>query len=956
MGRAECEETDPTMASDRPLVSIIVTSYNYAHYIGQTIASVLAQTYDNWELIISDDASVDNSLEVIRSFTDPRISVIGSETNRGGAIAYGEAYTLCGGKYFTSLDSDDYIEPNKLEKQVQYLEEHPEVDILGTFVLEVDANGHIIGDAGAHQVWFNQEIDLNQPDNWLWQNHLCHSSALIRKVFHDRVGLTNPNLPYTADYEFWVRCLIAGARFHVLLDQLTYYRAHGGNVTHMNPLRSLVEASYIQTLLKPYLLEINRSDLVDKAIHLGHEQCRSRRVDKNLTANILDQLLFPEDGSGNFEQFQERLFSPARAEALIIGKVFDSFYVKVQSLEAHANNLQKALADKDAYINNVEAQAKTLQQAVVDQEAHIRDMGIHISNLETHISNVEAHANNLERALADKDSHINNLEAHATNLQKAISLKESQIQGLESRGATIESRIGVLEHALQQELDENSALENELCEIKNSFAWASILKYRGLRDRHFPLGTRRRHSYDLVKGAIRALVSPGAPRSDLGHYPMSNLVSEAFNTPEAGSLDHDPAAKAFIGKKLEYRPSASSLKIACLTWTIPYPPDTGGKNRSYNLLRYLAQHHEVHLHIPVWEASTVPADLLDIMASITMHQLSGSFTRNSYLSKVIRGVPAHVASLYTTQSVADFQRTIASNPVNLILVDEAHLAPYAWPLSQTPCILMRQKVDHLYFRDVFLRAPFGQEKAKALREWFLFRLYENRLWSRFTRGVVVSEIERQTYLKLNTTLDLAVIPNGVDISHFRVTPLPKNQHPTILLNGTMSYYANVDAAVWFVETIFPLILHHLPKTKLLIVGQNPVEQVQRLARDAQVVVTGSVPDMRDYLSQSNVVVIPLRIGHGTRLKVLEAMAAGRPVVSTSIGAEGLDAQAGKHLLLADNPIQFAADVMEILTNPRLAESIASDARQFVENLYSWPIIGEKLSQYCQLVANSTVKQ
>ena len=519
--------------------------------------------------------------------------------------------------------------------------------------------------------------------------------------------------------------------------------------------------------------------------------------------------------------------------------------------------------------------------------------------------------------------------------------------------SNLKHRIAVLEYTLRQELDEKSALERELLEIKNSFAWVSILKYRVVRDRLFPIRTRRRGAYDRVKSTCRGLVSPETPRSGFFHAPKPGLVSEAFNTPIAPSVDL--AAKTFTGKKLEYRPSASSLKIACLTWTIPYPPDTGGKNRSYNLLRYLAQHHEVHLHVPVWEASTVAPELLDIMASITMHQLNRSFTKKSYRSKVIRGVPAPVAGLHTTQSVAEFQQMIAAEPVDLILVDEAHLAPYAWPLSQMPCILMRQKVDHLYYRDVFLRAPFGQEKAKALREWFSFRLYENRLWNRFTRGVVVSEIERQTYLKLNPKLDLAVIPNGVDLSHFRVTPLPSNQAPTILLNGTMSYYANVDAAVWFVEKIFPLILHILPQTMLLIVGQNPVDAVQRLARDGQIIVTGSVPDMRDYLNQSNVVAIPLRIGHGTRLKVLEAMAAGRPVVSTPIGAEGLDAQAGKHLLLADNPTQFAAGVIEILTKPQLAERMAGDARQFVESAYAWPVIGEKLSQYCQLVANSPVK-
>jgi glycosyltransferase involved in cell wall biosynthesis len=245
---------------------------------GRTIGSVLAQTYDNWELIVSDDGSTDNSIEVIRSFTDPRITLITSETNRGGAVAYAEAYTRCHGKYFTSLDSDDYIVPTKLEKQVKYLEEHPDVNILSTLVHEVDASGQIIGDEGLHQMWFNQEIDLNRPDSWLWQNHLCHSSALIGKAFHDRVGLTNPKLPYTADYEFWVRCLIAGGHFHVLPEKLTYYRAHGGNVTHKNPDRSLVEIAYIQSQLKPYLMKINRSDLFDKTIYLVHEQCAKRGI------------------------------------------------------------------------------------------------------------------------------------------------------------------------------------------------------------------------------------------------------------------------------------------------------------------------------------------------------------------------------------------------------------------------------------------------------------------------------------------------------------------------------------------------------------------------------------------------------------------------------------------------------------------------------------------------------
>ncbi len=450
----ECEKSKFNMTSDSPLVSIVVTSYNYAHYIGQTIGSVLAQTYDNWELIVSDDGSTDNSIEVIRSFTDPRITLITSETNRGGAVAYAEAYKLCHGKYFTSLDSDDYIVPTKLEKQVKYLEEHPDVNILSTLVHEVDASGQIVGDEGLHQMWFNQEIDLNRPDSWLWQNHLCHSSALIRKAFHDRVGVTNPRLPYTADYEFWVRCLIAGGHFHVLPEKLTYYRAHGGNVTHKNPDRSLVEIAYIQTQLKPYLMKINRSDLFYKTIYLVHEQCEKRGIDKNLRANIFEQLLLAADGADNFERFQEKLWSPARVEALVIGGVVDSFSEKVQSLTSHATERGIHISDLENHLGNVEAHAQSLQQGLADKEAHISKMGNHIGNLETHIGNVQAHASNLEQVVADKETHIGNLEthisnvqAHASNLEQVVADKETHIGNLENHISNVQAHTRNLQQA-----------------------------------------------------------------------------------------------------------------------------------------------------------------------------------------------------------------------------------------------------------------------------------------------------------------------------------------------------------------------------------------------------------------------------------------------------------------------------------------------------------------------------
>jgi predicted nucleic acid-binding Zn-ribbon protein len=438
--------------------------------------------------------------------------------------------------------------------------------------------------------------------------------------------------------------------------------------------------------------------LADKETHIGNLETHIGNVQAH-TSNLEQVLADKETHIGNLE-------------------------THISKLQAHTSNLEQVLADKETHIGNLEthisevqAHTSNLQQALADKETHI-------GNLETHISEVQAHTSNLQQALADKETHIGNLETRANNLTQAVTLKESQIQGLEERLATIENKFEVLEGALRWEMGEKTSLQLELREIKNSLAWMSIAKYQGLRDRLLPLGTRRRQSYGLVKGALRALVSSDSPRSELVPGQTPGLVSEPFNTPEAVSLDYELLAKTLTGKKLEYRPSDSSLKIACLTWTIPYPPDSGGKNRSYNLLRYLAQHHEVHLHVPFFEASAIPSNLRNIMASITLYELGHSFSRESYRSKIIRGIPAAVAGFSTTQTVAEFQQKIARESADLILIDEAPLAPYAWPLSQIPCILMRQKVDHLYFRDVFLRAPFGKEKANALREW---------LWLDFTK-------------------------------------------------------------------------------------------------------------------------------------------------------------------------------------------------------------------------------
>jgi glycosyltransferase involved in cell wall biosynthesis len=168
------------MVSRSPLVSIKIASYNHGRFIGQTIQSVLDQSFADFELIIIDDGSRDNSIEVIESYNDPRIRVLSNEQNLGAAATSKRAQALCRGKYFCSLDSDDYFDREKLARQIAYMQERPGVDVLGTFVHLIDRLGKLLPEPPGGN-WFSQNLDFNQPDSWLHGNHLCHSSVLMKR-------------------------------------------------------------------------------------------------------------------------------------------------------------------------------------------------------------------------------------------------------------------------------------------------------------------------------------------------------------------------------------------------------------------------------------------------------------------------------------------------------------------------------------------------------------------------------------------------------------------------------------------------------------------------------------------------------------------------------------------------------------------------------------------------------
>jgi glycosyltransferase involved in cell wall biosynthesis len=264
--------------------------------------------------------------------------------------------------------------------------------------------------------------------------------------------------------------------------------------------------------------------------------------------------------------------------------------------------------------------------------------------------------------------------------------------------------------------------------------------------------------------------------------------------------------------------------------------------------------------------------------------------------------------------------------------------------SRPLLVLDQQNVDDLYYKSFLVNSTSIAWKMCAALEVVKARRLQKRWFPRFDAILCVAPEDLQTtakYVDARTSLWLA--PNGVDTEYFQ--PVARQnltqRTPKLVFGGSMDVAMNQDAVRWFVASILPCLKQQVPDVQFWIVGRNPPAAIQSLAERPGIRVTGSVPDVREYYRQADVFVVPLRLGGGTKLKTLEAMALGLPVVSTTVGAQGLDVESGRHLYIANDPQVLAAHVVELLADRRKASAMGVAARQLVEQQYSWTsIVGE----------------
>jgi len=394
------------------------------------------------------------------------------------------------------------------------------------------------------------------------------------------------------------------------------------------------------------------------------------------------------------------------------------------------------------------------------------------------------------------------------------------------------------------------------------------------------------------------------------------------------------------------------MNILFLAPRLPLPADTGGKIRTLNILKQLARENRVYLLCFTFEESDRShlQTIRELGVEVQMVPIDEPSAIRKVSAVVFNPLPFSILKYYSFQMSQSIQQVLAKQPFDAIHVDHLHMAVYKDCFKGLPCFLDEHNVEYkilercanverswikkmLYCNQSRKMMIFESQKVKGFSGVFACSFEDRLLLSDLTKGQVA----------------VHVIPNGVDTGYFNCgLQQNKEKEDAVVFTGSMDWLPNDDAISYFCKEILPLVWQKNNVLKLYVVGKNPSKLVKELAsRDARVIVTGRVEDVRPFIEKAKIFIVPLRIGGGTRLKILEAMAMGKAVISTTIGAEGIECKDGIDIAIADAPHDFAGKVIDLCRQPVLVAAMGQEGRNLVCQKYDWNIVGRKLNAIYQ---------
>jgi len=401
------------------------------------------------------------------------------------------------------------------------------------------------------------------------------------------------------------------------------------------------------------------------------------------------------------------------------------------------------------------------------------------------------------------------------------------------------------------------------------------------------------------------------------------------------------------------------MKILQLTGRLPYPPDDGGKIGIFNLTKYLSLrgHKIVLLSIISRRTKETPRNIEGLRKWCDVRAVYKNTETNlcGLFLNLFSRIPYPISKYHTSKLKEAVKKILSNGRFNLVHIDSLHMAYYGEFIQhefELPVVLREHNVQTTIMERYYQRQRNPLVKLYAYLQWKKMHRYEAKICEIFDKCLMITEEDKERIERMNPSVKTCIIPAGVDTSYFYPLKI-EEESGSLVFVGDLSWLPNVDGVLWFYSRVWPRIKKASLPVKFYVIGRRPPEKIRKLSKkDKNIVVTGFVRDIRPYVAKCSVYVVPLRIGGGMRLKILEAMAMERPVVATSVGAEGIMATERENIMLADGEADFAERVVELLKERNLRRRVAQGGKRLIERKYRWETVVEALGkEYFRVLEN-----
>jgi polysaccharide biosynthesis protein PslH len=382
------------------------------------------------------------------------------------------------------------------------------------------------------------------------------------------------------------------------------------------------------------------------------------------------------------------------------------------------------------------------------------------------------------------------------------------------------------------------------------------------------------------------------------------------------------------------------MRVLLLTQVLPYPPDSGPKVKTYHVLKYLAQKHQVTLVSFV--RNTDKPEYIQHLETLCERVITVSIKREPlrdlvFLGKsLLTGQPWMMLRDESPEMRAILQELAATTHFDVVHADQLNMGQYALLFTKSRKVLDLHNALWILYKRMAATLPLHNPmKYLLLRDWRLLKKYEGEMCCTFDAVTAVSDEDKQSLIEAGARPDIQVIPIAIDIdTQAFIRRAPSSPH--IVHVGTMYWPANIDGIRWFLDHIYPIIKQQVPNVRCTLIGARPPQDIKdREQTDPTLKVTGYVDDTLPYLQDSSMMIVPLRAGGGMRVKILNAFAQGLPMVSTTVGCEGIHVTDNYDILVADTPEEFAKQTVRLLTDSALNEQLTLHGRQTAEQKYDY---------------------